>query len=821
MNKILLFTLLLSILSSYGQKAYVYSTFDEKPIEDVLIFNKQMSASQMSNAHGEFDLEDFNKEDMLTFQHPAYHRFVITYSEFKRNKYKVYLTEKTIELQKFVVSANRWEEKRGEIPNRISMITSKEIEFNNPQTAADLLGQSGEVYIQKSQQGGGSPMLRGFSANSVLLVMDGVRMNNAIFRSGNLQNVILIDPFILESSEVIYGPGTTIYGSDALGGVMSFTSKKPSLSYTKDHVSGNVVMRNSSANNEKTIHVDLNLGFKKFASLSSITYSQFSDLKMGSNGPDEYLRPDYVIIGDTMDYMQTNADPRIQINTGYSQINILQKLRYRPNNYWDFEYNIYFTTSSDNPRYDRLIQYKNDNLKYAEWYYGPQYWIMHSFKAESNKKNFAYDQLKLNLSNQNYEESRHDRKFNNNWLRSRTETVDIYSLNADAKKVINSKGTLYYGLESFINNINSDGFSTDIYNSVTQLESSRYPDSMNFYYAGALYTNYKYKVNDKFIWTAGLRFNKNDLNSRFSSNSSNDFPFDQISLKNNAFNGGMGFSYQMDSTTQFAINLSNGFRAPNLDDVGKIFDSEPGNVVVPNPELKPENLYSIDFGFSRIFNTRVGLEFSAFASFLNNAMVRRDFQFNGLDSIQYDGEMSKVEALVNADHAYILGWSFNAFVNITSHLKYSNNIVVTWGEDSDGMALRHVPPIYGTARLQYNKNKFKSELSLFFNGQLANETNLLYFPFNIKYLGDSEVTNQSRGLAPSEQSKGDLYLTDENGNLYSPSWMVLNFKTSYQVNKNTQLIAGVDNILDVRYRPYSSGIAAPGRNFFISLKARI
>ena len=73
-------------------------------------------------------------------------------------------------------------------------------------------------------------MIRGFSANRVLIVVDGVRMNNAIFRSGNLQNVISIDPNMIELTEVIMGPGSVIYGSDAIGGVMNFYTTTPKLS---------------------------------------------------------------------------------------------------------------------------------------------------------------------------------------------------------------------------------------------------------------------------------------------------------------------------------------------------------------------------------------------------------------------------------------------------------------------------------------------------------------------------------------------------------------------------------------------------------------
>ena len=90
-----------------------------------------------------------------------------------------------------------------------------------------MLAQTGEVFVQKSQMGGGSPVIRGFEANKVLIVVDGVRLNNAIYRSGHLQNVITLEPSELESAEIVFGPGSVIYGSDALGGVMDFHTREP------------------------------------------------------------------------------------------------------------------------------------------------------------------------------------------------------------------------------------------------------------------------------------------------------------------------------------------------------------------------------------------------------------------------------------------------------------------------------------------------------------------------------------------------------------------------------------------------------------------
>ena len=151
----------------------------------------------------------------------------LEYQGLKDRSYRIGLTERIIKIDEVVISANKWKTGKNEIANQLATISAKQIAFNNSQTTADVLASSGRVFVQKSQLGGGSPMIRGFSANSVLIVVDGIRMNNAIFRSGNLQNVILVDPNVICSAGVLFGPGTVVYGSDALGGVMSFDLKKP------------------------------------------------------------------------------------------------------------------------------------------------------------------------------------------------------------------------------------------------------------------------------------------------------------------------------------------------------------------------------------------------------------------------------------------------------------------------------------------------------------------------------------------------------------------------------------------------------------------
>lgn len=152
-------------------------------------------------------------------------------------------------MEEITVAANRQQDVKMNVPQQVYILSRAQIERANAQTAADLLTTDGLLTVQKSQQGGGSPMIRGFESSRVLLVMDNVKMNNLIYRAGHLQNIITVDPSILERVEVLYGPSSVSYGSDALGGVVAFRSKNPVLGDGgKTWFSGNAFMRYGSAN---------------------------------------------------------------------------------------------------------------------------------------------------------------------------------------------------------------------------------------------------------------------------------------------------------------------------------------------------------------------------------------------------------------------------------------------------------------------------------------------------------------------------------------------------------------------------------------------
>ena len=705
-------------------------------------------------------------------------------------------------LGEIVISVNKWEQKLNEVPNKIVKVNKFDILRNNPQTAADLLSQTGAVFVQKSQLGGGSPMIRGFATNRVLLVIDGVRMNNAIYRSGNLQNILSIDALSTETAEVIFGPGSLIYGSDAIGGVMDFHTLDARFSKDKKMlVKGSVLGRYSTANRENTVHADINLGWKKWSVLSSFSFSKFDDLKMGKNGgQDSYLRPEYVERVNNTDNIVQNSDPRIQRFSGYDQTNFLQKIRFKPNENWDLQYSFTYAKTGDAPRYDRLIQYRSGALRFAEWNYGPMKWNMHNLQFLHTKKTNIYDDARLTIAYQDYEESRIDRTRANNNRNRQVELVDAISANWDATKTI-GKGEIFYGLEYVYNKVGSFGERTNISTNIVTPMVSRYPDGSTWSTAG-IYGSYKVNIHQKVTLTTGLRYSYNTLNASFDTTFIK-FPYKDAEIKDGALTGNAGLVFRPVDGWQLNGNISTGYRMPNVDDIGKLFESVPGNVSVPNPDLTPEYAWNFELGIIKTIPNKFRIELNGFHTILNNAIVRRFSTFNGQDSILFNGILSQVEALQNVGKATVTGFQVSSEFFFTRALSLQTHANWITGKETDDskneqVPLRHAPPFYGSTALRYKIDKLFIEALAQYNSKIEN-----------------------KDLAPSEQTKTDIYAKDANGKPYSPGWYTLGLKASYQIVKNLQVTAGWENITNQRYRPYSSGIVAAGSNFILSLRASL
>ena len=782
--------------AAIAQKIQVLSQQTKDPILGVALFNQDKSKSAVTNFDGFADISSFNQDEVITFQHIAHTPLSQTKSKIVKANRQVFLITDASSLDEVVLSVSKFGQKKRDIPQQIVSVTSEDVLFTNPQTAADLLQSSGQVYVQKSQLGGGSPIIRGFSTNRLLIAVDGVRFNTAIFRGGNVQNIISIDPFAVARTEVILGPGSVVYGSDAVGGVMNFYTKKPKFSFKEGYsFSGNSTVRYATANKEKTGHFDFNIGAKKWAFLTSVTYSDFDNLRMGSHGPDDYLRTQYVETINGVDTVVQNQNPKIQRPTAYSQINTMQKVRYMPNNNWNFDLGLFYTTTTDYPRYDRLIRDTNGAPKSAVWDYGPQQWVSGNLQIQNTPDtNTLFDESAFTLSFQHFKEGRSDRDFGDSFLYKTQEKVAAYTTAWDFEKKIN-KAKLNYGVEYIFNKVGSRGLKTDIATGISQRDVSRYPDGSSWQsLAGYMSSQFALAKNISFL--GGLRYSHIIIDAQFDT-SLFDLPFTEVTINTGALTGTAGVTWNPNQTLGWRLNFGTAFRAPNIDDVGKVFDSEPGSVVVPNPDLKPEYAYNADIGVSLNFDTVVKFDFAGFYTILEDALIRRDFSLDGESQILYQGELSTIQAIQNASRAQVYGFEAGIAIAFSKELKLSSQYNITKGfaQDQQGTkeALRHAAPAYGNTRLFYNNAKLTLAAFVEYNGQFDFED-----------------------LAPSQQNNAFLYAADQNGNPYAPKWYTLNFSAQYKYSKFLQLNATLENITDKRYRPYSSGLSAPGRNLIVA-----
>ena len=706
------------------------------------------------------------------------------------------------ELEEITVSANRWDENLSEVPIRVSKVSSSEVRFRNPQTAADLLGLSGNVFIQKSQLGGGSPVIRGFATNRVLLVVDGIRMNNAIFRSGNVQNVISLDPNAIQEAEVVFGPGAVMYGSDAIGGVMHFHTLQPEFSpggklLTKVNAMG----RFASANKEKTGHLDIRLGLNRWSFITSVTRSDFDDLRMGSNGPEEYIRPYFIDTKNGADLLTVNDDPNVQVPTGYDQWNAMQKVSFRAGDSTTLTYAFHFSETSDYPRYDRLILEENGALANAEWYYGPQKWKLHSLTLDHRRSSLLFDKLKAIVGYQEQQESRHNRSLGSFRRTDRTERVHALSANLDFEKQLRRNTSLYYGGEFVTNSVSSVASRHDINTGDVSPASTRYPDGAQWR-SSAVYVGGKFFPAPKWVLHLSSRYTSIHTEAEFD-NAFFDFPFSEAKTNNKALSGSAGLIYNPASHLKIYANFSTGFRAPNVDDIGKVFDSEPGNVVVPNPRLKAEHAYNAETGFVLFSGARLKVDLAGYYTFLDNAIARAPALFNGEDSLVYDGVPSRVLSQQNISEIWVAGlqagidWEFARSFRLSSTFNYQR------GREKDPETGRnfspaHVAPLFGGIHIAYRNKGALIDLYSNFNGAIDYDE-----------------------LALSERGDSHLYAKDPDGNPYSPSWWTLNLKAQVSLSKHSYISGGLENILDKRYRMYTSGISSPGRNLIISIGATL
>jgi hemoglobin/transferrin/lactoferrin receptor protein len=770
-----------------------------QPIENVGVYiGNSESRIGMTNASGQVVLNKLSGSELLVFRNAMYTPVTTTLDKLKESNLQLIMSENVNSINEIVVSASKFEEQRKDIAQKIQVIRSNELQNMNQTSTADVMANSGNILVQKSQLGGGSPIIRGFETNKVLIVVDGIRMNNAIYRGGHLQNIITLDNSIMDRVEIVYGPGSVVYGSDALGGVMSLTTKNPTLSNTdKVKVKVGQYMRYMSAVSGYAAHGDISLGTKKFGSLTSITASDFGDLRQGANREPSVgnfgSRPWYVERIGNADVIVKNKDTNVQVGSGYTQYDIIQKFLYQQNENVKHIVNFQYSTSSDVPRYDRLVLLSGGLPKFTEWNYGPQKRLLGSYTLQLSNKTDFYDNARFILGYQQIQESRIDRMFNNLKRNNRIEDLDILTANFDFAKKL-GKHEIRYGVEGWYNAVASSAFTKNIITGEETPLDTRYASGGATMKSIAAYVTHTWEISDKFIVNDGLRFSDVSLDAKFTDTTFFNFPFKGVNQHNQAVTGNIGAVYMPNEDFRLTALVSSGFRAPNVDDLSKVFESTPGNINVPNQDLKPEYTYNGEIGMSNRFGSWLTAQATGYYTLYRNALTTQNFTYNGQDSIMYAGTMSQVVATTNANKAYLYGLelSLNGRLNdnVSIYGTYNYTYARIVNDSAAAIPLDHIPPVFGKFGVQINEKKIRGDF--FVNFSEAKKI-AEYNPFG--------EDNQAYALPTG-----------------MPSWYTVNARITYQFNKLIGVQLACENILDRNYRVFASNISAPGRNFIVTLR---
>lgn len=818
-NIFFIISIFLFIKVNYAQEIFFKDITTDKPIINVAIHNSDKSKSTVSDIYGKATINTFESKEIIYFSHLSYKDFSILKSNVKSI---IYLENKSDELSEVTLSISKSKVKKSRVAEKIEILTRKKIQQLAPQTTADLLAATPGLRVQKSQGGGGSPVIRGFEANRVLLVMDNVRMNNAIYRSGHLQSAITVDPNSLERTEVIFGPSSVIYGSDALGGIVHFYTRTPKINYNKTFT-GNSSTRFSSANNEFTQNFGGEFSFKKWASYTSFSVASFGDLRMGKNrthGYDQWGLVPYYSDNNNQVYNDTpvvNNKPHIQKNTGYNQFDILQKFNIKTTDTSNLLLNFQLSESTNIPRFDKLTELKNGSLKFSEWYYGPQKRLFFSPQYQFNPSYKWLNSGTITAAYQNVKESRIKRKYDDLERTHQEENVDVFSINTDFKVSLSKNRDLSYGLEFTHNDVTSNAFGELLRvnnNQITGVTDntavqSRYPDGGSSYSTAAAYVNYRQDINKTMTLNTGGRYTYTKLKAVFVDQTYVVLPETKLALDNSSFTANIGLTYRPTKLTRFNAVFSSGFRSPNIDDVGKIREKS-GLLTVPNIDLKPEYAYNGEIGVTKFFkNKRNQFSVNGFYTLLNkyiyrtNFIVENDNSTTDENTVIYDDDEVSTIANVNGDTAYIFGGTLDASFVLVNNFTIKGNITYTKGKTNDTDSyLPSISPLFSSIGITHHKNKIDGSLNWRYSAKKnANE----YSP------SGEDNLSQSVLIDPDPTTDNDEYYTG------TPSWNILNASFGFQVNKTIKLQLGLDNIFDIHYKEFASGISASGRNLKASM----
>ncbi|NLP12806.1 TonB-dependent receptor [bacterium] len=543
-------------------------------------------------------------------------------------------------------------------PAAITSVTLRE--FDLPRTTPEALMGNQGVWMQKTNHGGGSPFIRGLTGNQVLVLIDGIRLNNTVFRYGPNQYLSTVDPYSISRMEVLRGFGATLYGSDAMGGVLNLLTPMPEFSSERKQ-SVQAITKYMSADMEKTAHVDVRLSAARFALSAGASLRSFGDVRAGRG------------VG-------------LQSPSGYDESAGQVKAALRLNDHWLLTMLWHKVQQKDVPAYDQVHQ-----RGYERYLFTPQDRQLAYLRSTLFFSHPLFRQIEITASFHKSLEGRERQKNNSTVAVYEKDRVPTYGLQVQAHADWSGNHQLIYGLEAYRDVVHSSSVQVESVSQQRTALRGLYPDGACSY-NGALYLSYIRN------WSAlslhsGLRYNLVHIKIQ-------DAIFGDTDLSPSALAGHCSMIYRFSDRINGVVNASSSFRAPNVNDLSTFGPFDNG-IEVPAPSLKPEYGYTLEAG------VKTRSDHSSLALFLYHTWMRdmiTRVQAMYLGSSTYQGD--RVYQKVNLQKAVLRGMEAEGEWQPAKRWLVRGNINYCYGQNlSDDEPMRRIPPLNGILAVVYHLSR--------------------------------------------------------------------------------------------------------------------
>jgi hemoglobin/transferrin/lactoferrin receptor protein len=762
----LIFSFIYSQQQDYSIEGITYNS-DYQPLAGVSVHLKNLDTYYVTNINGYFEFNDLKPGIYsLLLEHIGYETLLIDSISISTDKKIILdpliLKEKVYSSDEIVIYSSKIKQTISEISANINVISQEQIEKLNNKNSAEVLREETGISIQKTNHGGGSANLRGLSSNQILILVDGIRLNNSTYRLGNHQYLTTVDNSMLNQIEVIKGPMSVLYGSDALGGTINLLTKQIDNFTVHNNISYSLQTRYASADEEKAVRGSFALKFRKLGFSLGTTYKNIGDLKRGANSKNNNL--------------EKSTNGLYQSPSGFTTHDIDTKLNYAIDDNQNITVAYQYSRQFNVPRYDK---YENDG--YFKWLYKNQKRDLVYLKYEHFLNYSFFKSLNTTLSFHNQQEERELQKDRFSIVTNEMDKVGTIGFTFTTKSQLYAN-QIISGLEIYSDKVNSyRNFYNPIFSIAEKDARGKIPNNSTYTSMGIFLKN-QYEVYSDFNVTAGIRYSF--INTKFkymdvskSNYYDNDFK---------ALTSSVGFLYNFTDAICIKSNFGQGFRAPNLSDLSKFGESKGNIYEIPNLRLKPENLNSIDLGMDLNFS-KFQSSITFFYSHISNIIESQDDKYNGQSEIELNGVLYKIKSKQNVGDAFIRGTEVEINISINENLSLYGNLTSTFGHKLyKNEPIGGIPPLFGKLGFTYTMKDYDFQLY----SRFADKQNRL-----------------------SSDDKDDPRIPKGG----TPSWLIANFRSQVNILDYLKFQFSVENIFDLNYRAHGSGINGPGRNFIVGL----